>query len=129
MTIIERLKAKLSATGISVLKFAKESGIDSPKVYKWLDKKSNASPKFEDVQKIEAWLKKLEKPDDRDKLAIAGMQVNLNEIYVIQAQLTALRNELAKLMARDQKRPLSDCLDEIEQNADVILRSMLRGKE
>jgi hypothetical protein len=56
------------------------------------------------------------------------MDLSLEELYVMQAQITAIRNEVVKQMAREQKRSVSDCMDELEQNADVILSNMLRGK-
>ena len=55
MQIITTLNAILTEKGISVLRFSKETGIPEGRVYKWLDAKTPAKPKSEDVEKIENW--------------------------------------------------------------------------
>jgi hypothetical protein len=56
MQIITTLNAILTEKGISVLRFSKETGIPEGRVYKWLDAKTPAKPKSEDVEKIEKWI-------------------------------------------------------------------------
>jgi len=53
-TIVERLYEELEKRGVSVLKFANETGINKDRVYKW--KKENTNPKSKDEEKILAWL-------------------------------------------------------------------------
>lgn len=58
MQIITNLQDILKQKGYSVLQFSKEAEISAYKVYKWFDKKG--SPKHEDVQKINNWLRKFQ---------------------------------------------------------------------
>lgn len=58
---------ELKQSGVSTLKISKETGIPSDRMYKWYEGKGN--PKFEDVQKLRAWLdKRVEKVPHGTKL-------------------------------------------------------------
>jgi|GEM_PF-5929416 hypothetical protein len=56
MQIIEEVKSKIKSDGISVLTISKETGIPSPRIYKWLDEKANAKPRQADVAVLQNWL-------------------------------------------------------------------------
>ena len=60
--IVDVLLDEIKSRGYTIARFSREVGIPSERVYQW--KRENGSPKSEDFEKIQNWLKSGSKDKD-----------------------------------------------------------------
>lgn len=54
-TLKDRVKAVMKERNVSVLELSRQTGIPSPRIYKWYQ--SDTNPKLEDAEVLESWIK------------------------------------------------------------------------
>lgn len=63
----------------------------------------------------------------KEKTANSKPELTVNDIVMLRAAVSGISGQVARLTAKIQGRPFEDCLDELEQNIQIILKGMLRG--
>ena len=95
-------------SGQSVRKIAKEIGIPEQRIYGWVNK--NASPSYEDAQKVIAYLR-IEEPK----------QIDLeSKIHGMESLLLVLASEIAGMKAAASGEPIQSELRKIYKAAEGI---------
>jgi len=110
MQIVDNLSKILLTNRVSVLKFSKETGIPSSRVYKWRNK--HGSPKHEDVIKIEEWVKAFNKQMDYTPITTSE-RVRINPASDKDRRIAELEELLTK--AEDDKKFLKELIKTITQ--------------
>lgn len=121
MQVLRILKDVLQQQSISVLKFSNETGIPSPRVYKWLNGTGN--PKTGDMITIQRWLAQ-KNVELEHGMAAPATTTRPNPLAGKTSTewriIRYLINEIASLRAEVSGREFQDCLKEMEEKIDVI---------
>lgn len=136
MQIIDRIREKMKANGVSVLILSKETGISPYKIYKWLD--SKGKPKYEDTQLLEKWVsgkqELVPRETQKETPALAGVDERFRDkdelIASLKKQIEYLERERQDFDALKEKIAVvesilhsrSPVLERIEKALDSLVK-------
>jgi predicted nuclease with TOPRIM domain len=101
MQIIDQLRSKIEKEGLSVSKVSKDTGIESHRLYKWVQGK--ASPKHDDIKTLQSYIDgktEIVRRGEPTEAIIGSVQERLLRI---EAHLEVYESAIAGLLSQDKK--------------------------
>jgi predicted transcriptional regulator len=110
----------MKSRGVKIPAFSKQTGIPKDRIYKWFQQGTH--PKAEDYMLIEKWLNG-ENSNNSDKTIIYKDKLLVADRVLIDVMLL----EIAKLKSKVYGMSVDDAIDELEKNAQLLLRKVERS--